>query len=353
MRYNYFLILLAVFAFACNGNKKNSKDGGGVGEMVVTGADTAAVAFTVAEQAKKHYENIEIIPLAYNESKDRFSGTFLVSSDYYAELAFDIDSRDFQVYINGVKSTTKLDLSSSNLSYLSEYLSVYDYNEDGFMDLGFEQELYLFDKEKECFIPAPKDDYAELKKTVGSTVGFITFPEPGEKDGLKDKAYVINNDGTQWMIFYIDYWRHSHEWKENFRPWAFEPGIGVFVIRCTKVNADSYTIVVNESLKIEKRLKKNPNIKFSTLEEHILHVPIIDFDEKTNPMRKAPDEHAQLFKWDDTDDDEDGLEFIHAVEMKGDWIRLEAFDGSEKTYPLGWIKWRQGDIFLIEFFYSV
>lgn len=350
MRYIYPIVLLIFIAAACN-PKATNETPEAEDSVVTIQPDSAAVNLVL-----KHYENKEIVPFSHNKSKNIFSGTFIVSPDYYTEISLDVETGYFRIYVNGEESPCDLkfsgypaDLQTGGLNILQE-----DYNEDGLMDFRLIPNsgdsygsLYLFDKDKKCFSPAPVDDYKALKKDIGNTVGFITFPEPGEKDGLKDKAQILNGDKSVWMSFYIDYFRHNQEWKNNFSPWAFEPGIGVFVVRCTKINSDSYTIVVNEALGLEKNLKKNPNITFSTVEEHILNAPILDFNREDNPPRKSPNDNAEIIP---VDSEAEGDEFLHAVEMKGDWVKLE---DSLSNEVLGWVRWRKGSLFMVEIYYSV
>lgn len=355
MRYIFLsFIFVVIFLIGCN--QKTEKVDSEIQPQLID--DTIVVKSSLTDIVKQHFENKEIIPFAYNSSDYSYSGTFVVSPEYYAEVILNPNSGNFRIFINGTEVSCNLKYDGDREDLQLESLSIRpeDYNEDGYMDFRLSVyrdsgTVYVFDKDKKCFLAAPKEDYHALKKTIDNTVGFITFPDPGEKDGLKDKAEIVNKDGTPWMSFHIDYSRYNEKYRDNFMPWAFEPGIGVFVVRCTKVNADSYTIVVNEALGLKKQLKKNPDIKFSTLEEHIFSA-LLGFDKETNPMRKEPNDNAEEYVW--STDEKFDPELLFAEEMKGDWIKLKIHDWSDgKEYPLGWIKWRDGNRFMIEFYYSV
>ena len=188
-------------------------------------------------------------------------------------------------------------------------------------------------------------------KSIDNTIGFITL-ETENLDTL-NKVEILNDDGSVWLAFYSDF-RDDYTVYEDFAPWAFEPSIGVFAIRCVAKTEDDYTIVVNDTKdgygvvvkkdeQILKHLKKHKNIKFSTIEEHILNGVLIDTDYGINPIRKSPDENAPI-----VDVELDYI--IYAVKMKGDWIQIKD-EIADKI--VGWIKWRSGNRFMITMFYSI
>lgn len=351
MRYLYFITILIFITSACN-----TKGGNEVPKDTTTETEDNPDSIGV-NHIQKHYENKEIIPFSLDKQKNNFSGTFIVSADYFAEISISTETGYFNIYINGEKSECDLKYSGypADLQVRGFTLYTKDYNEDGLMDFHFLNEgyeyVYLFDESKKCFTPLRLDNNMSLGKEINNTVGFLSFPEPGEKDGLMDKAEILNKDGSLWMSFYIDYSHHDHQWKENFRPWAFEPGIAVFVVRCIKVNKDSYTIVANEELGMEKYMKKNPNIIFSTVEEHVLKAPILAFDHSNNPIRKEANDQAKTINIEDIyDPDPDIDDFFCGIEMKGDWVKLENIF-NEKS--VGWVRWRKDNRFMVEFYYSL
>lgn len=354
MRHLCFIISFIFVFSACNIKEKKED----IKEEIPSATEAANKTDPLVERIQEHYKDKKIIPFAHSRDKSTYSGTFMVSADIFAEIILTLESGEFRVFINGEESQCDLRFSGypADLQLAGLSISQEDYNEDGCMDFrlipnsrdsyGF---VYLFDKDKKCFYAAPETDYVTLRKHINNTVGFITFPDPGEKKGLKDKAEILNEDGSLWMSFYIDYFSHDNKWKKNFGPWALESGIGVFVIRCTKVNNDSYTIVVNEDLGIEKYLKKNPNIYFNTIEQHVLKAPILGFNQDENPIREKPDENAPIIKVEDISEP-DVDDFFCGTELKGNWVRLKNIF-TEKN--VGWVKWRQDNLFMIEFYYSI
>ena len=191
---------------------------------------------------------------------------------------------------------------------------------------------------------------------IGNTIGFISFDFEkwfAEERGTFDRIEILNDNGNSWLSAYVsDFIEYTngdvnisaHNNYENFRPWAFEPGIGVFTIRCIAKSETDYTIVVNEEKNIVKRLKEHDIFKFQSLEEHVSNRLVgTDFD--LNPIREFPSDDAPIVLA-----TEDEIELTVSIELKGDWIKIE---DSYNDKVLGWIRWKKGDRFMVQLYYSV
>lgn len=86
--------------------------------------------------------------------------------------------------------------------------------------------------------------------------------------------------------------------------------------------------------------KSDSTLGFSTWEQHLIKsVAAVGFNPKDNPIKAEPDENSkELHYYHDT--------FYHPLRLEGDWVFLKKYD---EEY--GWIKWRDGDMLLIELFY--
>jgi len=191
---------------------------------------------------------------------------------------------------------------------------------------------------------------------IGNTIGFISFDFDkwySEERHTLNSIEILNNNGSSWLSAdvkdFVEYTdgelniRQNNNY-EDFRPWAFEPGIGTFTIRCIAKSETDYTIVVNEDKNIVKQLNKHKYFQFQTIEEHVSR-RLISTDFGLNPIRKTPDDNAPIIRA--TDDE---TEVTASVELQGDWIKIE---DSYTNKVLGWIRWKKGDRFMVWLHYSV
>ena len=197
---------------------------------------------------------------------------------------------------------------------------------------------------------------------IGNTIGFISFDfdrwyaEERHNPPLNieplPNVEILNEDGTVWLLDSVQNFLEYTDGKlninrEDFNPWAFEPSIGVFTIRCVAKSEKDYSIVVNDMNNdgnLVKHLKKHEYLKFQTIEEHVAsRLVSTDFD--LNPIREYPDDNAQIIDMTNLD-----LELTASIERKGDWIKIEDLYTNK---VLGWIRWKKGDRFMIWLYYSV
>ena len=186
---------------------------------------------------------------------------------------------------------------------------------------------------------------------IGNTVGFITRIDEN-RDTLNHVRF-LNEDGSCWWSFPADIYEYNclpEERKENFSPWAFEPGIGVFTIRCIGISPKGYKVVVNETKNMIKYLEKNKYLKLETIEEHLLNI-LVGWDSEENPLRESPDDNAPTVQLPISPDT--SCDLIYADKHKGDWIHVISKCDEDSSESLGWIRWRKDGIFMIEMYYSV
>ncbi|MDL2262853.1 SH3 domain-containing protein [Bacteroidales bacterium OttesenSCG-928-I21] len=330
----YFVFLLSIIIIGCNTRNKITTD------------DTDSIS----ESADIVFR--ENIPFDYDESGILFKGAFNVSPDYFAELILNTETTEFIIFINGEKTFCELPFEDPEILLPGICVNTEDFNQDGYVDFCLipncsarfpESYVYFFDSEKEYFVLAEKennDEYAH-RYYINNTVGFISINH--ETPDSINKITFLNDDETIWMTFMADDFGNVIDWHEDFHPWALESGIMVFAVRCVEKNDDGYRVIVNEGQEMEKQLLKHKNIEFSTIEEHLLTI-LIDFDIKQNPIRETPDDNGEILFVDDLGD------LINVVEVNGDWIKIRDLYNDK---ILGWIKWREKNEFLIDFYYSV
>jgi len=334
------LLLLLILFIGCKG--RDNKVSG----------NTGSLPEPIVQSVTNH--NRENIPFDYDESGTSYSGAFTISSDYFAELTLNIKTGQLIVLINGDETPCELSMPEDPEVFLTALcITTEDLNEDGYMDFILTPNcsarfpvsyVHLFDKNKECFV-AHKDDHKDeeplYRPAVGNTIGFITFDH--EDIDAENKITFLNDDGSVWMEFGADDYHYDKEikWAGDFHPWALESEYKVFVIRCTGKDDKGYRVIIDEEHGTEKQMPKHRNIKLTTTEEHMLNY-FIGYDRTNNPLRETPD--GTIIQPEETED------ILSAVEVKGDWIKIKDVDSNE---ILGWIKWRDKDVFLIDFYYSM
>ena len=337
------IFILSVFAFIASG----------CGEKTNKTADTTP-------QNNSSRENI---PFHYNESETVFSGAFAVSPDYFAELTLTAETKELIVLINGKETPFDFAISENleELFFFGLCVRTEDFNSDGYVDFEWipncsarfpESYVYLFDKDKECFT-AYKDDEDESEESpfllLENTIGFMRASY--ENLDTLQRIEFLNDDGSVWFSFHADILEYHENVErgvnadnEDFEPWAFGPEIGVFVIRCIAKLEAGYTVIVNEKTNTVKQLKKHNNIQFQTVEEHVLGA-IIGNDFNVNPIRENPNDNAKVVYATDEE-----IEVLTAVEMKGEWIKIEDIYSNK---ILGWIRWKMDGRLMIQMYYSI
>lgn len=328
----------------------------------------ALIVISCGGRNNKTNSNIsrESKPFQYDESGTLYSGAFVVSPDYFAELILNTETGKLTTVINGRE--TPFDLAiEGDLKEVFEVLvciSTEDLNKDGYVDFILTpycssrfptSYVYLFDKEKKHFVlNVPKSEFDEFS-LIGNTIGFITKiqPEHGSLNPLDsaNRITFLNDDRSSWLSLPINLGSYStyveeglFEYNDEFQPWAFDSGIEVFVIRCIGKTDSTYTVIVNENRDIVKHLKKHKSLCFETVEKHVSHL-LVSTDFETNPVRKTPSDNAAI-----VNTTEDETDLIHSIEVKDEWIKIENLDTNK---VLGWIRWKKGDRFMIKMFYSI
>ena len=151
--------------------------------------------------------------------------------------------------------------------------------------------------------------------------GFITL-----KNSYDHKVPIVlyNSNHSKWKSFiFNDKFNNS-----DVIPYAIKPENTLLVFKYLGKENGFYTVLVNEDKKIIKYIKQtDPNFKYQSIEEHILTVFSVEFNEKENPLRLEPDIKSQSQPLNKNS-------FYYPVKIKGNWLMIE--DDNDKKF---WIKW--------------
>ena len=120
-----------------------------------------------------------------------------------------------------------------------------------------------------------------------------------------------------------------------------------FIFRCKSQTKDAFEVVVNNKTGETLWLKKSKSTIFKTWENYlkgmfmIKRLPSDHNDIRFNSSENAPE---NIFT---------GEECFQVRSMKGDWIEISTGESCEEDGSIlksGWIKWRDGNKLLIEYF---
>jgi hypothetical protein len=180
--------------------------------------------------------------------------------------------------------------------------------------------------------------------------GLIVLSEEGEKS--KDFIHFYNEEGSLWyeFTFYYEDKDGKFEYENSeFRVFAFHPDYHVLALKLVSEDSNRYQVIVNEETGLIKYVKKtDKNLKFETLEEYVLSMFAVGFNEKENPIIESPKGKTKktiTYKKDNV--------FFFPIEIKGEWLKIkwDIKDNPNKyVSDFGWIRWRNKDKLLIELF---
>ena len=190
-----------------------------------------------------------------------------------------------------------------------------------------------------------------FSESIGGIKGLIVLGEEYNKPN--DLIRFYNEDGSFWyeFTFYYDDTDGDFEYRnDNFRPYSFHPDYFTLALKMSGETADRYEVIVNEETGLKKYVEKiSTNLRFESWQDHILRTFAIEFDKTANPLRTSPNGVPRT-------DDLSTVDRFQADEIDGDWLRVK-WDKEKNPNDdpaltdSAWIRWRERDILLIEWFY--
>lgn len=168
-----------------------------------------------------------------------------------------------------------------------------------------------------------------IKESETSNSGFIVLKNTYNQ---KNILTIYNSDKSKWKSFYF-----NEKFKiDDIDPYAIKPENFRLIFKCLGKENGFYKVVVNENKNTIKYIKESDsNFNFQTVEQHLLTVFSVDFNEKENPLRSAPDNKSQEFK-------KNTNSFYYPIKTNGDWLMVE--DDNKQNF---WIKWKNKEGALI------
>lgn len=183
-----------------------------------------------------------------------------------------------------------------------------------------------------------KSEYQRVNAIIRNTGSDVAFVSLKDNYDRKSKLNIYNEDNSLWKSFNYD----DNFDDENISAYAMDPETALLVFRNLGSDGGLYKVLVNEEMNLAKYVRvSDSNFETQTLAQHVLSVFAVDFDMKTNPLRRKPDENSSaIHKNPDS--------FYFPKEINDDWLLVE----DENSSPF-WIKWRDSSgQLLIELFYD-
>lgn len=197
-----------------------------------------------------------------------------------------------------------------------------------------------------------KDEPPEIEyRNISDSLGLIKITDIGFRKGETVRFY--NQDGSLWNEF--DVFDENDDGKvyenimqnKDFRPFRYDTESYHFYFDWAGENKLYYQVVVNEETKLKKFVKKDdPHFKADSWENYVLTCFAVEFDEQKNPLRKEI--NGQIIKNLDK-----SLSF-QPKEIRGNWLKVKPFDLNKvndvNNSDFGWIKWKDDNKIVINFF---
>lgn len=212
--------------------------------------------------------------------------------------------------VNEIKSTRHIDLKSKRIDTLQTDLGL------GLISINFDDKTTLY------FYSTPNDK--EPKRTI-----------------------QFFNDQTinSWNIRNLD----NH--KEWLKPEILWLDYSQFVFRCLSVQGDWLEVMVNNENGKTLWLKKNDLTTLRNWETYLKEMfGVARLPAQKQKIRSLPIDNSEEIIY-------QGQDCFQVKSMKGDWIEIftadycdESYTDSKMKVKSGWIKWRQGNKLLIDYF---
>jgi len=171
------------------------------------------------------------------------------------------------------------------------------------------------------------------------------YSTPSDKEPKKTIQFFNDQAINSWNIRDLD--KH----KEWLKPEILWLDYSSFVFRCLTVNDNWLKVMVNNETGETLWLKKNDLTTFKDWEKYLKEMfGVARLPDQKQKIRSFPTGNSQEIIY-------QGQDCFQVKSMKGDWIEIFTADYCDKSYTdsnakikSGWIKWRQGNKLLIDYF---
>jgi len=168
---------------------------------------------------------------------------------------------------------------------------------------------------------------------------------PTNKEPEKTLEFFNDTSINSWNIRNLD---KQREW---LRPEVLWLDYSLLFFRCKSEKNGWFQLIVNNDNGKTYWLKKTELTNLSTWETYLKEMfGVARLADRTQVIRKSPSDTSEEIKY-------TGEDCFQVKSMQGDWIEIfsptycvNGYTDSKTKIKSGWIKWRQGNNLLIEFF---
>lgn len=192
-----------------------------------------------------------------------------------------------------------------------------------------------FFEKKEVTI-SPKKTYPNIAQNqidLNDLKSIIGFVKCEKFDDFNNDSLIINNISISVKKFISN---------EKYTGFTLNEDYYLFFFRCVGKNKLGFEVITNEENGEKGILKTSKNWKFYSIQEFIINLFAVGFNEKTNPIHDLASSTSTLIMYDENEN-------YYPVKIKGDWLQIKW--GEENNYRYGWIRWRENNKLIIEMFF--
>ncbi|WP_426485653.1 hypothetical protein [Flavobacterium sp. 2] len=165
------------------------------------------------------------------------------------------------------------------------------------------------------------------------------YSSMNDKEPIKTIRFFNDKSINSWNIKDL---KNEQKWLKPEVLWI---DYNFFVFRCEKQENEWFKIIVNNESGKSLWIKKNKITEFKNWEKYLQDMFRIERVSKTDKIYKSPNKNAATIKY-------SGEDCFQVKSTKGDWIEIftSECDESKNEIKSGWIKWKEGNRLLIEYF---
>jgi len=171
------------------------------------------------------------------------------------------------------------------------------------------------------------------------------YSTPSDKEPKRTIQFFNDQTINSWNIRDLD--KH----KEWLKPEILWLDYSQFVFRCLTAKDNWLEVMVNNETEETLWLKKSDLTTFSDWENYLKEMlEVARLPDQQQKIRSLPTDNSEEIIY-------HGQDCFQVKSMKGDWIEIFTADYCDESYTesktkikSGWIKWRQGNKLLIEYF---
>lgn len=169
------------------------------------------------------------------------------------------------------------------------------------------------------------------------------YSNPDVRQPTKTIEFFEDKSINGWNI------RALEQQKKWLNPEVLWLDYSSFVFRCLAVKDNWFKVIVNNEDGSALWLKKNEQTTFLSWETYLVKMFGVErLDDHPQKIRASPKDNSKEIKY-------QGRDCFQVKSMKGAWIEIftaDSCDEPDKNPKIksGWIKWRQGNKLLIDYF---